>query len=96
MDFVIKDEGHLAALFHYAWRKVYGQSDSEFMGVFGKLKFKMKLGFECFRQGCQLHVLILDAISKTIDEKKALAIDTVQKFMYSEDGVPAFSTSNKP
>lgn len=24
LDFVIKDEGHMAALFNYTWRKVYG------------------------------------------------------------------------
>ena len=65
------------------------------MGVFFKLKFKMKLGFECFRQGCQLQDLVVDAIAKTIEEKRALAIDYAQKFMNSEDGVPAYSTSNR-
>lgn len=63
LDFIVKDEGHLAALFHCLWRHIYGQVDSDFMSVFSKLKFKMKLGFECWRQGIKLQQLVLNAIS---------------------------------
>ena len=64
---------HMAAFFNVAWRAVYHQSDSEFMSIYRKLKFKMKLGYECWRQGCELQQLILNAIQKTLDEKLALA-----------------------
>ena len=52
----------MKAFFHVAWRAVYGQKDSEFMDVYRKLKFKMKLGYECWKRGCELQKLILDAI----------------------------------
>ena len=39
----------MAAFFHVIWKEAYRQLDSEFMGVFAKLRFKMKLGYECWR-----------------------------------------------
>lgn len=78
----------MKAFFHVAWRAVYGQKDSEFMDVYRKLKFKMKLGYECWKRGCELQKLILDAIEKTLDESLALSTAKLQKFVKMDDGVP--------
>ena len=60
----------------------------------------MKLGYECWSQGCTLDQLVLSAISKTLDEKKALTISNVQNVAFSDhslmgpsegDGTPAYS-----
>lgn len=64
------------------------------MNVFTCLKFKMKLGFECWRRGCKLQDLVKQAILKTIDETRVLAIANLQKHLYSDhpdDGAPAYS-----
>ena len=50
LDFVVKNESHLMALLHCMGYCLYKQCDSAFMAVFRKLKFKMKLGYECWRQ----------------------------------------------
>ena len=62
----------MTAFFHVVWRIVYKLKDSDFMDIFRKLKFKMKLGYECWRRGCELQQLILDAIKKTLKETLAL------------------------
>ena len=54
LDFQIKDELHAIAFFHVAWRAVYKVEDSEFMSVYRRLKFKMKLGYNCWKRGCEL------------------------------------------
>ena len=48
------------------------------MTIFRKLKFKMKLGYECWKRGCELQKLILDAIQKTLDESLDLATAKLQ------------------
>lgn len=47
LDFIVRDEGHLQALFYYAWSNIYALTESKFMSVYRKLKFKMKLAYEC-------------------------------------------------
>ena len=37
------------ALLNVVGRKLYYQTDSDFLSVFRKLKFKMKVGYECWR-----------------------------------------------
>ena len=48
LDFMIKEENHMTAFFQVAWAVIYAQQDSQFMSVFRKLKFKMKLGYFCW------------------------------------------------
>jgi len=50
LDFIIKDDGHMMAFLNVIGRRVYQQTDSEFIKVFRKMKFKMKLSYECWRQ----------------------------------------------
>ena len=85
LDFVIPDEKHLSALFHFSWATLYNQTDSSFMQVFRQLKFKMKLAYECRVRKCGLNELIIDAISKTLDEQRVLSIANLQKIIESED-----------
>ena len=54
LDFQIQNEENMTAFFHVVWRIVYKLKDSDFMDIFRKLKFKMKLGYECWRRGCEL------------------------------------------
>ena len=77
LDLRVKNENDMMALIHVLGRHVYKQTDSAFMGVYHKLRFKMKLGYECWKKNCELSKLVLGAIKKTIDETKALAIATV-------------------
>ena len=51
----------------------------------------MKLGYECWRRECKLAELVKQAISKTIDESRALAIYNLQKHVKSDDGAPTYS-----
>ena len=95
LDFTIKDENNMYAFFHVAWRLVYHVNDSIFMNIFRLIKIKMKMGYECWRRGCQLQELILDGIKKTLEESLAYSTAMVQKFVNSEDGVPAYSASCK-
>ena len=48
LDFMIKEENHMTAFFHVVWAVIYAQQDSQFMSVYRKLKFKMKLGYHCW------------------------------------------------
>ena len=81
LDLVVKDDGDLMALLHYAGRTIFKQSDNEVLAIFRKLKFKMKLGYECWRQRLQLHDLVKQAITKTLEEKKVCAVANLQKYM---------------
>lgn len=49
LDFTILDENNLMAFLHVAGRLILNQSDSMFFDVFRKLKFKMKIGYECLK-----------------------------------------------
>ena len=62
----------MAAFFHVVWRAVYQIDESNFMNIYRMLKFKMKLGYECWRRGCELPALILEAIGKALRESLAL------------------------
>ena len=79
LDFVIQDEDNLAAFFNYVWYTIYQQDDSKFMTVFRLLKFKMKIGYECWKRNCKLEELIKSAISKTIEESRILSLYNLQK-----------------
>ena len=68
LDFVIKDEGHMMAFLHYTSCKLYHQTDSAFVSVFLKLRFKMKLGYECWRLRSQLSTIVVNGIQKTLNE----------------------------
>ena len=47
------------------------------MSVIQKMKFKMKLGFECWKRSCTLVELVLQSIDKTLNESQALAISNL-------------------
>ena len=65
------------------------------MRLYRNLKFKMKLGYECWKQDCKLSHLVIDAINKTIQETQALAIVSVQKYLDFSDGTPEYLSSHK-
>ena len=48
LDFTISDTTHLMAFLHVLGRRFYKQKDNKFLSVFAKLKFKMKLSYECW------------------------------------------------
>ena len=77
LDFVILDEGHMSAFLNVMGRLVEKQKDSQFMSVIQKMKFKMKLGFECWKRSCTLVELVLQSIDKTLNESQALAISNL-------------------
>lgn len=91
IDFVVKDEGQCMALLNFAGRVAYHQTDSDFLTVFRKLKFKMKLGYECWRQGLRLQDIANKAIEKTLREKRLVVVASIQKYIFAEDGVPTYS-----
>jgi hypothetical protein len=68
LNFVIKDEGHMMAFLHYTGRKLYHQTDSAIVSVFLKLRFKMKLGYECWLLRSQPYTIVVNAIQKTLNE----------------------------
>ena len=72
---------HMTAFFHVAWCAIYGLDESQLMNTFHQLKFKMKLGYECWRRGCELPVLILEAINTTLNESMALSTYKLQKYV---------------
>lgn len=78
----------MAAFFHVAWRNIYKLKDSNFMNIYRLLKFKMKLGYECWRRGCELPTLILEAIKKTLNESLALQTFKLKKFVNLDFGSP--------
>ena len=55
-----------------------------------KLKFKMKLGYECLLRSCSLAKLWKLAIRKTLVENEAVAIIKLQKYQLEEDGAPEY------
>ena len=50
LDFVIKNEGHMMAILNILGRSVYGCYDSSYLKLYMQLKFKAKLGYECWRK----------------------------------------------
>ena len=58
------------------------------MQLFRNLKFKMKLGYECWSKGCELKKLVIDAIARTLDESLSLATANLQIYLNMDDGVP--------
>ena len=58
----------MMALLNVIGRRVYYQKNSKFMSIYRNLKFKMKLGYECWKQDCKFSDLVVEAISKTIEE----------------------------
>ena len=74
LDFAITNPSDLMALIHVGGRKIKKQEDSSYLELIRKLKFKMKLSYECWNNDIQLSGLVTRAISKTIDEKLALAV----------------------
>lgn len=95
LDLVIKDQGHMMAFLNVLGRRLYRQTDDAFLQVFKKLRFKMKLGYECWRTRSCIKKVVLRAIRRTVREKKVLATVGIQKFLYEEDGAPSFSKSKQ-
>lgn len=81
---MIKDETHMLHFFNFVWGQIHGQQqdeDSSHLKVFRLLKFKMKLGYECWRRECSLQDLVSQAIVQTIEETRALSIASLQRHM---------------
>lgn len=87
----------MLAFLHFFGRYVYKQEDSAFLSVFLKLRLKMKIGYECWRQQKLFSQIVLRAIKKTVKEKLILATHGIQKFINDEDVVSQMSKSlSKP
>ena len=84
----------MAAFYLFTWSRIYNETESDFMGFYRYLKFKMKLAYECFKRSCRLQDVILEAISKTLDEMHVLYIADLQKYLNDGDGSPTYSEYN--
>ena len=81
LDFVIKDSTPLMALIHIAYAHIHSEIDRkhkirlesrDFMPVFQRLKFKIKISYSCWKNQKYLPDQILSSIGKTIEEKVQL------------------------
>ena len=70
LDFVIKDNTSLMVFLNVAGHHIMQQDDSQFMRVYNKLKFKMKLSYGPWVQGKQFKWFVVDALKKTVEEKR--------------------------
>lgn len=88
-DIVVKDNRNLMALLAVMSRKVmHPVADDSYIKLFIKLKFKMKLSYECWAQKTTLDKLVLQAIERSVAEKFVFARSELQGFLSNEDGVP--------
>ena len=62
--------------------------DVDHRRLYTKLKFKMKLGYECWQRQIDLKDLVFTAIKKTLVENYKVAIKELQDFIHTKDGVP--------
>ena len=86
IDFVVPDNDDMMALLHVSVRLIKKDETSEFFKMFRYLKFKMKLGYECWRRNCMMPELFREAIAQTIAEKEELAVDRLKRYIAkSED-----------
>lgn len=81
IDFVVPDNDDMMALLHVSVRLIKKDETSEFFKFFRNLKFKMKLGYECWRRNCILPELFREAIAQTIAEKEELAVDRLKRYI---------------
>ena len=96
LDFLIKDEESMMSLLVVISRLVYGiDRDTSYRDIYSKLKFKMKLSYQCWQQKQELRELVCAAIQKTLDENLKLATKELQDFLQNKDGVPFLSYSEK-
>ena len=91
LDFAIEDKADLMAFLNVMGHKIMKQST--YLTLCRKLKFKMKLGYECLRLGCSLVKLWKQAIQKTLNESLDLAISNLQKYKHEGDGAPDYHSS---
>ena len=82
------------AFLHILCRSLYKLTNNRLQKVFLWFKFKMKIGYECWRQEKHFKNLILDAIQKTIKEQLYITAAQVQKCIKLDDGVPTYATYN--
>ena len=86
IDFVVPDNDDMMALLHVSVRLIKKDESSEFFKLFRNLKFKMKLGYECWKRNCIFPELFREAIAQTIAEKEELAVDKLKRYIAkSED-----------
>ena len=78
LDFVIPKDEELMALLHVGGRFIC-KYQTEYLSLIRKLRFKMKLSYECWKRDCVLTQLVKGAILKTIEEKEKLAVANLQK-----------------
>ena len=106
LDFAIPDQADLMAFLHVMGRlimsRVYGKSydEGQFLSKCKKLRFKMKLGYECCKRHCSLPDLIKQALRQTIEETIELSTANLHKYINENknygDGAPDyFSQKNK-
>ena len=71
-------------------RIIYGEIciDATYRRLYNKLKFRMKLGYECWQKQIDIKDLFFTAIKKTLVENLKVAIKELQDFIHTKDGVP--------
>ena len=69
---------------------ILAQTDTSFMEAYIKLKFKMKLSYECWKNKTNFDQLVMQAIEKTVAEKFIFARNDIHKFLSNEDGGAPF------
>ena len=88
LDFVVKDEGHMMALLNILGRSVYGCQDGSFLKLYMQLKFKAKLGYECWRKHKSLRSLVMQAILQSVKEMALISANKLNNLLIHADGVP--------
>ena len=66
LDFLIVNQRDLMAFICYCGFHILKQKDCEFMHVYAKLKFKMKISYDGWSQGVQFKRYILDQLKLTM------------------------------
>ena len=90
LDLVIPDQSHLMALIHFTHMHVdkpeekLGEKMKNFLSVYKKLKFKMKLSYESWNRRITLGQLIQNAVFKTLVQIYRITGFQLQKFLKSD------------
>ena len=81
----------MMALLHILSRSVYNLQDNAILKLYMQLKFKAKLGYECWRKRKSFKSLVLSAILKSVKELALISANNLNSLLVHADGVPQFS-----
>ena len=84
LDFVIADNDHLMALLCVLSKLIHKDEHGILIGLWIKLKFKMKVGYTCWKSGLVLKKQFRQAIRKTIEERLLVVSHNIRQFLRHE------------